>query len=262
MCDPGKEVCTGTTDCEATDPECGETKPAVDEPGIFTVDVKERRPRECKLINSSWTGTYEETREIRYQYTLYGDGTRSVPVIIGTGVWWMSKDNCDVPPGSGPPGTPGGGVCGPPGDGSGSPGEGDCTGMDSSIAEGLAGVTGGSGGSGGGGGCYLTTAVVEHRGLEGDDGPTLTALRHFRDTYMMETPLRRALVRVYYRLAPAISRDLEANAPAWEEIGGHIDSAVAALESGDRGKAFRAYWAASVKAFSLWAAFKVRRALA
>ena len=39
----------------------------------------------------------------------------------------------------------------------------------------------------GGGGCFLTTAVVRRRG-ESEDGPTLTALRAFRDTYMQETP--------------------------------------------------------------------------
>ena len=104
--------------------------------------------------------------------------------------------------------------------------------------------------------------MVEHRGVEGDDGPTLTALRQFRDTYMMETPVRRALVRLYYRLAPAISRDLKRDSAAWDQIGRHIDSAVEALESGDRGKAFRAYWAASTRAFSLWAAFRLKRALA
>ena len=45
------------------------------------------------------------------------------------------------------------------------------------------------GGDGGddGGGCFLTTAIVERRGVEADDGPTLTALRAFRDGYMMQT---------------------------------------------------------------------------
>ena len=171
------------------------------------------------------------------------------------------------------PGSPGGVDCAPSNSNpSADPGEAECPAPD--MGEGIEGIAaslgladgndggGGSGGGGGGGGCYLTTAVVEHRGVEGDDGPTLTALRHFRDTYMMETPLRRALVRLYYRLAPAISRDLHTGSPAWEEIGRHIDAAVEALESGDRGKAFRAYWAASMRAFSLWALFKLRRAVA
>ena len=64
---------------------------------------------------------------------------------------------------------------------------------------------GGGGGDGGGdgGGCFLTTAIVELRG-EPDGGPTLTALRAFRDGYMTRTAERRALVAEYYDIAPMI----------------------------------------------------------
>ncbi len=269
-CDPVKEKCDGDKDCDPlTDPQqCiqGEGDDPVEyKRGRRVLDVDETRRRDCSLIDSRVSGTYQETRTVRYEFEVYENGTLSTPVVIGTGVWWMSQDNC-VPPSDfeppGPPGTPGSGVCGPPGDGSASPGEGQCDGMDASIAAAVAAQGSGSGGGGAGGGCYLTTAVVEHRGVEADDGPTLTALRQFRDTYMMETPVRRALVRLYYRLAPAISRDLKSSSPAWDEIGRHIDAAVEALEAGERGKAFRAYWAASMRAFSLWAAFKIKRVAA
>ena len=63
---------------------------------------------------------------------------------------------------------------------------------------------GGDSDAGDGGACFLTTAIVERRGIEADGGPTLTALRRFRDGYMMKTPKRRALVAEYYELAPRI----------------------------------------------------------
>ena len=279
-CDPDIEECEGILECDPeTDEDCGERLEA-DELLVGSekviVDVDTTRERECGLINPLWTGTYEETRTCRYELVLDEDEDESWELTSTTcGVWWMSEDNCALPPDDpllrpespGPPGTPGGGVCGPPGDGSASPADGDCPTPSAGQVASLQAQLGemsvpGGGGGGGGGGCYLTTAVVEHRGIESDDGPTLTALRQFRDTYMMGTPLRRALVRLYYRLAPAIARDLEADSQAWEQIGGHIDSAVEALESGDTGKAFRAYWAASMRAFSLWAVFKCKRVFA
>ena len=244
ICDSDIEVCTPTAACDPiTDAECGEPARIGGERRTFVVDVPDTRGRACNLINESWSGTYQETRSCRYEYVVPDDGGRE---LTGThcGAWRLSNDGCLKPEPPDAPTNPGDGSCGC----------GDTTGNSCNTA-------GGSGGAGGAGGCYLTTAVVEHRGVEADDGPTLTALRHFRDTYMMETPVRRALVWLYYRVAPSISRDLPVSSPAWEAIGRHIDRAVVALEAGDRGQAFRAYWAASVKGFSLWAAFKVTRAI-
>ena len=48
-------------------------------------------------------------------------------------------------------------------------------------------------GDGSEGDCFLTTAISEQRG-EADDGPTLTALRHFRDHYMTVSPEHREMV--------------------------------------------------------------------
>lgn len=51
--------------------------------------------------------------------------------------------------------------------------------------------------------CFITTAVCETLHKE-DDCYELTAFRHFRDSYMLETEERRALVEEYYRIAPVI----------------------------------------------------------
>ena len=88
--------------------------------------------------------------------------------------------------------------------------------------------------------CFLTTAVVERRG-EADDGPTLTALRGFRDGYMMETAQRRALVEDYYRTAPAVVSAIPAQHADWGWIGERIDAAVAAIGNGDDEAAFTIY---------------------
>ena len=137
----------------------------------------------------------------------------------------------------GPPGTgtgPGGGQCGTPGpsDGGGDgPGDGTCSGP---------GVGPGAGG-GNGGGCFLTEAVVGHRGMEADDGPTLTALRAFRDGYMQRTPERRALVDRYYEIAPRIVTAIPGEHADWAWIGERVDEAVAAIRAGRNGWAFGIY---------------------
>jgi hypothetical protein len=51
--------------------------------------------------------------------------------------------------------------------------------------------------------CYITSAVCETFGKP-DDCFELTCLRHFRDTYMSQTPQRRAEVEEYYAQAPAL----------------------------------------------------------
>ena len=52
-------------------------------------------------------------------------------------------------------------------------------------------------------GCYLTTACVEHKGLE-DDCMELSTLREFRDTYMKELPTGNEEIQEYYETAPGI----------------------------------------------------------
>ena len=138
----------------------------------------------------------------------------------------------------GPPGTgtgPGGGQCGTtgPSDGGGDgPGDGTCSGT---------GVGPGGGGGSGGGGCFLTEAVVTKRGIEADDGPTLTALRAFRDGYMQESPARRALVARYYEIAPRIVAAIPRAHADWAWIGDRVDAAVAAIGAGEDNRAFGIY---------------------
>jgi hypothetical protein len=51
-------------------------------------------------------------------------------------------------------------------------------------------------------GCFITTATA-------GEGPTLAALRGFRDDALARTPPGRALVGVYYRTSPPVARTLE-----------------------------------------------------
>ena len=102
------------------------------------------------------------------------------------------------------------------------------------------------------GGCFLTTAIVERRGIEADGGPTLTALRRFRDGYMMKTPKRRALVAEYYEIAPRIVAAIPQGHSDWDWIGGRIDAAIAAIAAGDEDGAFAIYAAMVRRLAACW----------
>lgn len=95
-----------------------------------------------------------------------------------------------------------------------------------------------------GGGCFITTATCEVTG-EGDDGPTLTALRLFRDRYMLGTPARRRLVALYYQEAPKMVAQIDAHPQRREllETLAHvyIRAAREAIEAGEDAKAFVIY---------------------
>ena len=104
----------------------------------------------------------------------------------------------------------------------------------------------------GDGGCFLTTAIVERRGIEADDGPTLTALRRFRDGYMMKTPKRRALVAEYYEIAPRIAAAIPQGHSDWDWIGGRIDAAIAAIAASDEDGAFGIYAAMVRRLAACW----------
>jgi len=77
------------------------------------------------------------------------------------------------------------------------------------------------------GGCFLTTAIVEHRG-EADNGPTLTKLRHFRDTYLSQYPEE---IKKYYKVAPKIVAAIPKDNPTWDWVGTQIDSAVQHIDN-------------------------------
>jgi hypothetical protein len=98
--------------------------------------------------------------------------------------------------------------------------------------------------SSGGGGCFITTAVCERRG-EKDDCETLTKLRGFRDTFMQETPQRKALVWLYYKTAPSLVRAIQHRADAGEYLDALFDKyiapACAAIDRGENRDAFTLY---------------------
>ena len=94
-----------------------------------------------------------------------------------------------------------------------------------------------SGGGASGGGCFLTTAIVEQRG-EADDGPTLTKLRNFRDTYMATMP---EVVEEYYIVAPKIVASIPKDHSDWNWVGEQIDISVSHIDKGDLDSAFKTY---------------------
>jgi hypothetical protein len=97
---------------------------------------------------------------------------------------------------------------------------------------------------GGGGLCFITTAVCEYRG-EADDGPTLTKLRGFRDSYMMANPRRKELVRLYYQTAPdlviRIKERSDAAAFCDQLYRDYLKPACDAIDRGDNLNAFTYY---------------------
>ena len=185
---------------------------------------------------AGFTGTAVLTRTVTVRSTEWPWDTEPVVQEI-PGNWIADESGCrrvepptvQPPDGVGPGvGTgPGDGQCSPPSPpGADGPGEGTCP---------------GPGVGPGDGGCFLTEAVVGHRGLEADDGPTLTALRAFRDSYMQETPERRALVRRYYEIAPRISAAIPQGHAEWDRIGEQVDEALAAIAAGADERAFGIY---------------------
>lgn len=97
-----------------------------------------------------------------------------------------------------------------------------------------------------GGFCFITTAVCETLDLA-DDCDYLTVLREFRDTYMTRTPERKALVKLYYALAPpfvtAIKRRHDSALVFERMLHLFIEPAVHAIARGDDDDAFALYCA-------------------
>ena len=218
---------------------------------------------------SGYTGSQEYRRTVTHRATQFPWDAEPV-VQINYGPWILETDSCEAvtPPdwggdadiGGGQPDAGGFGGAGGPGGDSCSPsldpdaGTDVCS-VDSSIGFDTSGVGsgGGDGGGGGGSGCFLTTAIVERRGIEADGGPTLTALRRFRDGYMMKTPKRRALVAEYYEIAPRIAAAIPQGHSDWDWIGGRIDAAIAAIAAGDEDGAFAIYAAMVRRLATRWA---------
>ncbi len=196
---------------------------------------------------SGYTGSQDYRRTATHRATQFPwDGS---PIVqINYGPWILETDNCEavIPPDWD---IDVGGETGGDG-GDGDPVEDSCEpvfeiGEDVCSLDSIGLDTNGSGDSGvdeeDSGDCFLTTAIVERRGIEADGGLTLTALRRFRDGYMMKTPKRRAMVGEYYEIAPRIVAAIPETHSDWNWIGGRIDAAIAAIAAGDEDGAFGIY---------------------
>ena len=213
---------------------------------------------------SGYTGSQEYRRTATRRATQFPWDAEPI-VRINYGPWILQTDNCEavIPPdwgGDPDAGGDGGDVGGDGGPGDDScdtvsnpddPGLDVCT-IDSSIGFDTSSFGDGEEQDAGDGGCFLTTAIVERRGIETDGGPTLTALRRFRDGYMMKTPKRRALVAEYYEIAPRIVAAIPQEHSDWDWIGGRIDAAIAAIAAGDEDGAFGIYAAMVRRLAACW----------
>jgi hypothetical protein len=91
--------------------------------------------------------------------------------------------------------------------------------------------------------CYLTSACVDALGLP-DDCAELTALRRFRDGYLGDHPRGAALIREYYRDAPAIVAGIGRRAEAprvYAAIYRVVCACVSAIEDGQPETALALY---------------------
>ena len=234
----------------------GEALPPPPTPEVSETPREETRTGTCP---AGYTGSLGYRRTVTLRSTRFPWDEAPVTQTI-YGDWTVESDDCRQEvqpdwddPGHGDPGGPGGGgTDGPGGDACG----GDPDGSAASAASGTCsadGSAGGGAGGGDGGGCFLSTAVAERRG-EADDGPTLTALRRFRDGYMAQTAGRRALVAEYYAIAPLIAAAIPADHPDWDWIGARIDDALASIARGGEDEAFRIYVAMVRRLEARWRA--------
>jgi|GEM_PF-5562549 len=92
-------------------------------------------------------------------------------------------------------------------------------------------------------GCYITTAVTMTRGLP-DDCDELTALRAFRDDYLLKLPNGEELVALYYDYAPLILEEISKQKDAgavYSTLYDVIHSCVDAIKNGDNEFAYQTY---------------------
>lgn len=108
-------------------------------------------------------------------------------------------------------------------------------------AEAAADMGDAAGGDAGGdsGGCFLTTAATQMG--EADDGPTLSKLRQFRDSYMQETPERREMVQQYYAISPKIVKAIPEGDADWGKVGGAVQGISQLIDDGKPEDAMTAY---------------------
>ena len=249
----------GTPEFVSTSCWTGDALPAPPAPEIVETSHDETKSGSCPPGHVGSIG-YRRTVTLRSTRFPWDEAPVTQTIRLP---WVVESDDCVAEPKpdwSGPDhgdrgGGPTGGTGGPSGDACGAPPPGEPVG-DVCSADGINGLGGnGGGGNGGGGdgGCFLTTAVAERRG-EPDDGPALTALRAFRDGYMMRTPERRALVAEYYEIAPKLVAAIPADHAEWERIAGAVDAAVDAIAAGADDRAFGIYAALMGRLGADWGA--------
>ena len=225
----------------------GNALPPAPTPEILETASEETKSGSCP---AGYTGSIGYERTVTLRSTRFPWDEAPVAQTI-YGPWTVASDGCvavAVPepdhdgPDHGDPGGPDGGSTAPGGDScGGSDPDGSGPAGDTCSADGIGGMgDGGAAGGGDGGGCFLTTAVVELRG-EPDGGPTLTALRAFRDGYMTRSAERRALVEEYYAIAPMIVAAIPDGHAEWERIAAEVDAAVEAIAAGADDAAFGIY---------------------
>jgi len=93
------------------------------------------------------------------------------------------------------------------------------------------------------GGCFLTTACVDHFGLQ-DNCHELETLRRFRDQYVKELEEGEEVLCTYYNSAPKILVNIDRSGNTNLEmpvIFKGIQEAVALIESGNNHEAFTLY---------------------
>jgi len=91
--------------------------------------------------------------------------------------------------------------------------------------------------------CFVTTACVKYYGLK-DDCYELETLRHYRDTYLLQSEKGKRIVSKYYQVAPSIVKSLEAdknNKELFAKIFLQIKAACNAIEQQDFEKATTIY---------------------
>lgn len=94
-----------------------------------------------------------------------------------------------------------------------------------------------------GGDCFLTSACVQYAG-KSDDCVELTTLRRFRDSYMRQTQIGRALIDEYYQVAPKIVQRINTSNKQetyYSYINEVIDRCVNFIENGENEKALTEY---------------------
>jgi len=102
-----------------------------------------------------------------------------------------------------------------------------------------------------GDGCFLTTAIVDRRG-EADDGPTLSKLRNFRDTYMSSDPEMAEDIARYYDVAPQIVATIPEGDPDWDWIGSQVDKSINHIDANELSEAYDVYGSMVKKLMSKW----------